>query len=136
MSEKEPEQILEKVFDLLRELENVKVKTEWPIPVLRDRQGKSIKDYTLKDWMQKCHEEDIEFFDRAKGECGFDKSPAVEISKVGCCYGDDRWFLIEEFCDMIHVRFSMIHQFGITPEEIAAGIARSNEKARERGLLD
>lgn len=33
MSEKEPEQILREVFDLLAQLEKVKVKVEWPIPV-------------------------------------------------------------------------------------------------------
>jgi hypothetical protein len=136
MSEtKEPEQIMRELFELLKQLEMVKIKTEWPVPVVRDRQGKLTKDYTLKDWMLKCHEEDLEFFDMAKHICGLDKSPAVEISKNGC-YGDDRWFLIEEFCDMIHVRFSMIHQFGITPEEIAAGICRSDKKAKERGLID
>lgn len=135
MSEKKSEQILGQIMDLLRELEKVKVKTEWPIPVVRDRQGKLTKDSTLKDWMLKCHEEDLEFLDRAKGVCGFDESPAVKISKYGC-YGDNRRFLIEEFCDMIHVRFSMIHQFGITPEEIATGIRKSNEKARERGLIE
>ncbi len=136
MSEtKEPEQIMRELFELLAQLEKCKVKTEWPIPVVRDGQGKPSRGYTLRGWMLKCHEEDLEFFDRAKNACGFDKSPAVEISKRGC-YGDDRFFLIEEFCDMIHVRFSMIHQFGITPDEIAAGIRRSNEKARERGCID
>jgi hypothetical protein len=136
MSEtKEPEQIMRELFELLKQLEMVKIKTEWPVPVVRDRQGKLTKDSTLKDWMLKCHEEDLEFLDRAKGVCGFDESPAVKISKYGC-YGDYRRFIIEEFCDMIHVRFSMIHQFGITPEEIAAGIHNSNEKARERGLID
>jgi hypothetical protein len=51
MSEKEPEQILEKMFDLLRELEKVKVKGERPIPIVKDRQGGLAKGLTLKDWL-------------------------------------------------------------------------------------
>jgi hypothetical protein len=136
MSEiKEPEQILREVFDLLAQLEKVKVKTEWPIPVVRDRQGKPSRDYALRDWMLKCHEEDLEFFDEAMGWCGFDEPPAAANGDIGHC-DEARQCLIEEFCDMIHVRFSMIHQFCITPEEIVAGIRRSNEKARERGMVD
>lgn len=136
MSEtKEPEQIMREVFQLLGQLEKIKVKTEWPIPVIRDRQGKSIRDYTLRDWMLKCYEEDLEFFNEAMGLCGFDEPPAAASGDFGH-YDEARRCLIEEFCDMIHVRFSMIHQFGITPEEIAAGIRRSNEKAMERGLID
>lgn len=136
MSEtKEPKQIMREVFQLLGQLEKIKVKTEWPIPVVRDRQGKPTRDHTLKDWMLKCHEEDLEFFNEAMGLCGFDEPPANASGDFGH-YDEARRCLIEEFCDMIHVRFSMIHQFGITPEEIAAGICRSNEKARERGLID
>jgi hypothetical protein len=131
---KEPEDAVRIIMDALQFLQDVKVKTEWPIPVVKDRAGKLTKDYTLKDWMLKCHEEDLEFLDRAKDVCGFDESPAVEISKHGC-YGDYRRFLIEEFCDMIHVRFSMIHQFGITPEEIEAGLHNSNVKSKERGCI-
>lgn len=44
--------------------------------------------------------------------------------------------VLEEACDQIHTIFSKLHQFCYTEEEIAAGIHRSNEKARERGLID
>jgi hypothetical protein len=44
--------------------------------------------------------------------------------------------ILEEACDQIHTIFSKLHQFGYSEDDIAAGIHRSNEKARERGLID
>jgi hypothetical protein len=130
MSEKEPEQILEQVFDLLRELEKVKVKTEWPIPVVRDRQGKLAKDYTLKDWYLKEQEELMEFYDAAMSQWGLDEEP------IGEPVGWNRKRILEEACDQIHTIFSKMYQCGYTEDDIVAGIRRSNEKAKERGLLD
>lgn len=131
MSEtKEPEQILEKVFELLRELENVKVKTEWPVPVIRDRQGKLAKDYTLKDWYLKEQEELMEFYDAAMSHWALDERPLGKAS-VG-----QRERILEEACDQIHTIFSKMYQFGYTEDDIAKGIRKSNEKAKERGLID
>jgi hypothetical protein len=132
MSEKEPEQILREVFDLLAQLEKAKVKTEWPIPVVRDRQGKLAKEYTLKDWFLKEQEEAAEALDVALGICGLDECP----SDLKWIRDEERAKYLEEACDQIHTIFSKLHQFGYTEEEIAAGIRRSNEKARERGLID
>jgi hypothetical protein len=129
---KEPEEAVRIIMDALQFLQDVKVEAEWPIPVVRDRQGKATKDYTLKDWMLKCHEEDLEFFDVAVGYCGIDDKP----SEMRELYPEERRRLVEEFCDAIHVRFSMVRQFGITIEEIEAGLHNSNVKARERGLID
>lgn len=133
MSEiKEPEQILREVFDLLAQLEKVKVKAEWPIPVIRDRQGKLAKDYTLKDWYLKDQEELAESLDRELAAWNLDVKPGdVHFMRDGLSEQ-----ILEEECDRIHTIFSKLHQFGYTEEEIAAGIHKSNEKARERGLID
>ena len=131
MSEtREPEQILEKVFDLLGELEKCKVKVERPIPIVRDRQGKLAKDYTLKDWYLKEQEELMEFYEASILHWILDEKP---LGKPSVC---QREKILEEACDQIHTIFSKLHQFGYNEEEIAAGIRRSNEKARERGLID
>ncbi len=129
---KEPEQILREVFDLLAQLEKVKAKAEWPTPVIRDRQGKLAKDYTLKDWYLKDQEELAESLDRELCVWNFDDKPG----DVHFTRDDFSEQILEEECDRIHTIFSKLHQFGYTEEEIAAGIHRSNEKARERGLID
>jgi hypothetical protein len=132
MSEKEPEQILREVFELLAQLEKAKVKTEWPIPVVWDRQGKLAKDYTLKEWYLKDQEELAESLDRELSVWNLDTKPGdVHFVRDGLCEQ-----ILEEECDRIHTIFSKLHQFGYTEEEIAEGIHKSNEKARERGLID
>jgi hypothetical protein len=129
---KEPEQILREVFDLLAQLEKAKVKTEWPIPVVWDRQGKLAKDYTLKEWYLKDQEELAESLDRELSVWNLDTKPGdVHFVRDGLCEQ-----ILEEECDRIHTIFSKLHQFGYTEEEIAEGIHKSNEKARERGLID
>lgn len=131
MSEKKPEQILGQIMDLLRELEKVKVKTEWPVPVVRDRQGKLTKDYTLKEWFLKDQEELAESLDRELSVWNLDTKPGdVHFVREGLCEQ-----ILEEECDRIHTIFSKLHQFGYTEEEIAEGIRRSNEKAKERGCI-
>lgn len=129
---KEPKQISREVFELLAQLEKVKVKAEWPIPVVRDRQGKLAKDYTLKDWYLKDQEELVESLDRELSVWNLDTKPGdVHFVRDGLSEQ-----ILEEECDRIHTIFSKLHQFGYTEEEIAAGIRRSNEKAKERGLID
>jgi 2-iminoacetate synthase ThiH len=105
---------------------------EWPIPVVRDRQGKLAKDYTVKDWYLKEQEEAAESLDIALGICGLDEQPF----HLGWIRDEERAKYLEEVCDEIHTRFSKLHCWGYTEEEISAGIHKSNEKARERGLID
>jgi hypothetical protein len=134
MSEiKEPEDAVRVIMDALQFLQDVKVKTEWPIPVVMDRQGKLAKDYTVKDWYLKMQEELAEALNEEISAWPLDGTAKCEalLWRGGLC---DR--ILEENCDMIHTIFSKLHQFGFTEDEIAAGIHRSNEKAKERGLID
>lgn len=130
---KEPEDAVRVIMDALQFLQDVKVKAEWPIPVIRDRQGKLAKDYTVKDWYLKMQEELAEALNEEISAWPLDGTPKREahLLRDGLC---DR--ILEENCDMIHTIFSKLHQFGYTEEEIAEGLHRSNEKARERGLID
>jgi hypothetical protein len=132
MSEiKEPEDAVRVIMDALQFLQDVKVKTEWPIPVVWDRQGKLAKDYTLKEWYLKDQEELAESLDRELSVWNLDTKPGdVHFVRDGLCEQ-----ILEEECDRIHTIFSKLHQFGYTEEEIAGGIRRSNEKARERGCI-
>lgn len=133
MSEKEPEQILEKVFDLLRDLEKCKVKVERPIPIVRDRQGRLAKDSTLKDWLQKLNEEVDELKNELLG--------AYVFNEILCCrdpgLNDCRKALIVgELCDVIEVLYSMANQMGIDGDMIQQGIYDTNKKLKERGCID
>lgn len=110
------------------------VKNEWPVPVVRDRQGRLAKDYTVKDWYLKEQEEAAEALDIAVRVCTLDEQPSAFTSRLVNA-GLWRKYL-EEACDQIHTIFSKLHQFGYTEEEIAEGIHKSNEKAKERGLIE
>jgi hypothetical protein len=129
---KEPEEAVRVIMDALQFLQDVKVKAEWPIPVRKDRQGKLASDYTLMDWYLKEQEELMEFYDAAMAHWLITEKPSYS---VGFSEGQ-RKRVLEEACDQIHTIFSKLHQFGFTEDEIAAGIHRSNEKAKERGLID
>jgi hypothetical protein len=131
---KEPEEAVRIMEDVLRFLANVKVKAELPIPVKKDRLGKATKDYTLRYWWLKEQEEFIEFYSAASKACSLDEMPS-EKNRTAQMYAN-REEILEEACDQIHTIFSKLHQFGYSEDDIAVGIRRSNEKARERGLID
>lgn len=132
MSEtKEPEQILEKVFELLRELENVKVKVERPIPIVRDRQGRLAKDFTLKGWLNKLNEE----VDELKGELLTIYVLDEDVLREYVPPEEKRKLIVGELCDVIEVLYSMANQMGIDGDMIQAGIHKTNEKLKERGCI-
>lgn len=57
MNEKQPEEIMRQVLQLEKELKTIKNRTERPIPVVRDRQGRLAKELTLKEWFAKIDED-------------------------------------------------------------------------------
>jgi hypothetical protein len=131
---KEPEEAVKVIMDALQFLQDVKVKAEWPIPVKKDRLGKATKDYTLRYWWLKEQEEFIEFYSAASKACSLDEMPS-EKNRTAQMHAN-REEILEEACDQIHTIFSKLHQFGYSKDDIAVGIHRSNEKAKERGLID
>lgn len=133
MSEtKEPEQILEKVFDLLRDLERCKVKAERPIPIVRDRQGRLVKDLTLKDWFCKLNEE----LDELKNELlGVYVLYNGHCSEANLPSYEERKRIVGELCDVIEVLYSMANQMGIDGDMIQQGIHDTNKKLKGRGCI-
>ncbi len=132
MSEKEPEQISEQVFDLLRDLEKCKVKVERPIPIVRDRQGKLAKDLTLKDWFNKINEELDELKNEITGWYVMDEV----LSQQTHPDLETKIDIVKELCDVIEVLYSMANQMGIDGDMIQKGIHDTNEKLKERGCID
>lgn len=133
MSEKEPEQIMREVFELLRELEKVKVKTERPIPIVRDRQGRLANDLTLKEWLNKGHEEIMELQDTFVGLCSLDDKPNRCKGLIGPKLQDA---IVGEACDVIEWVYSFMNQCGFTHEIMDGGTHKTNEKLKERGCID
>ena len=131
MSEKEPEQILEQVFDLLRDLERCKVKVERPIPIVQDRQGRLAKDATLKDWLNKINEEIDELKDELLSVYMLKDTP----SKCMELQAENKKLIVGELCDVIEVLYSMANQMGIDRDMIQQGIHKTNEKLKERGCI-
>ena len=131
MSEKEPEQILRGMFDLLAQLEKVKVKTERPIPIVRDRQGRLAKESKIKDWFAKINEEVDELKAEVQSYYGLENIPGGK----DCLYEIDKKNITGELCDVIEVLYSMANQMGIDGNMIQKGIHDTNEKLRGRGCI-
>jgi len=132
MSEKEPEQIMRELFELLRELEQVKVKVERPIPIVTDRQWRSAKDFPLKGWLNKINEEIDELKEEVLSVYTFDDVP----SKCREMREENKKLIVGELCDVIEVLYSMANQMGIDGDMIQQGIHDTNQKLKERGCID
>ena len=131
MSEKEPEQIMRKMFDLLEQLEKCKVKVERPIPIVKDRQGRLAKDATLKDWLNKINEEIDELKDELLSVYMLKDTP----SKCMEMQAENKKLIVGELCDVIEVLYSMANQMGIDGDVIQQGIHDTNKKLKGRGCI-
>jgi hypothetical protein len=132
MSEKEPEQI----FGELRALvdayaEAKKVSVVRPIPIVRDRQGRLVKDLTLKEWLAKLDEEVTELKAELLGSYVLeDKLINGNLNRV------KRRNIGGEMSDIIELLHNMGHQMGMDDEFWDAQTFETNKKMRERGLID
>ena len=129
MSEKE--QIMDKVIDLLRELE-ANVKDERPIPIVKDRRKGLVKDCTLKDWLQKLNEEVDELKDELLSVYTLEDVP----SKCREMREENKKLIVGELCDVIEVLYSMADSMTIDGDDIQDGIHNNNVKLKERGCID
>lgn len=132
MSEKEPEQIMRKMFDLLEQLEKCKVKVERPIPIVKDRQGRLAKDATLKDWFCKLNEEADELKYNIMEAYGLEDVPGSDADYLNA---GQKKLIVGELCDVIEVLYSMANQMGIDGDMIQQGIHDTNEKLKGRGCI-
>jgi hypothetical protein len=132
MSEKKPEQILEQIMDLLRDLEKCKVKAERPSPIVKDRQGRLAKDLTMKEWLNKGHEEIMELQDALANLCPLDDKPSRYKGIDDIELQDE---IVGEACDVVEWVYSFMNQFGFTPEVMSGGVHKTNKKLKERGCI-
>ena len=132
MSEKQPEEIMRQVLELEKELKQIKSRTERPIPVVRDRQGKLAKDLTLKEWLLKLNEEVDELKYEVMGGYYLNSFPGDDVDSLS---DRQKFLIVEELCDVIEVLYSMAKQMGIDGDMIQQGIHYTNEKLKERGCI-
>ena len=132
MNEKQPEEIMRQVLELEKEMKRIKSRTERPIPIVRDRQGKLAKDLTLKEWLLKLNEEVDELKYEVMGGYYLNSFPGDDVDSLS---DRQKFLIVEELCDVIEVLYSMAHQMGIDGDMIQQGIHYTNEKLKERGCI-
>ena len=75
----ETEKLITEIDERLERLAKIKVKAEnIPVPVVRDKYGRLVSDYSLKLWLLKLHEEVLEFEYELEHCCDIDDLPKNE----------------------------------------------------------
>lgn len=132
MTFEEAEKLLADIELKLDQLKELKITANnWPVPVMKDRNGKLTKDYTLKEWLMKLHEEVIEF-EHEISIFRLDSNPeraSYEISH------DTKMGIAGEACDTITVICGICRQFGITEEMLRKAMHDTYVKNKNRGYL-
>lgn len=106
------------IAELLRQSKWVGADSEGvrPLPVVKDGNGKLVKDYRFKDWFQKLHEELDEV--------------------IQAILANDNVSTAEELQDLITVATSMQERLGFDEEARNRLAMQVNEKNRKRGYLE
>ena len=131
MNEKQPEEIMRQILALEKELKQIKSRTERPIPVVRDRQGRLAKDLTLKEWFAKLDEEVNEV--KIAANAIYSALDVVPGRYEYAIFDSEKESIAEEMCDVIKVLYSMANQMGIDGDFIDKAMHECNEKTRRRG---
>jgi hypothetical protein len=129
---KEPEQFLREMHELVDKFAEAKrASVIRPVPIVRDRQGRLVKDLTLKEWLAKLDEEVTELKAELLGSYVLeDKLINGNLNRV------KRRNIGGEMSDIIELLHNMGHQMGMDDEFWDAQTFETNEKMRERGLID
>lgn len=129
---KQPEDAVRVIMDALRFLEQAKVKAERPIPVLKDKNGKLTKDYTVKEHLMKLHEEVLEFESEVQAFSKLDAKPR-DMKEL---YVENKAIIAGEACDIITVLYGICKQFGIDENFMDSVMHNTYIKNRDRGYFD
>ena len=132
MSEKEDEQILRDMHKLIDAYAKAKqASVVRPIPIVRDRQGRLVKDLTLKEWLSKLDEEVTELKAELLG------SYVLEDKLMnGNLDHSRRWNIGSEMADIVELLHNMGNQMQMDDVFWDDLTFETNEKMRWRGLLD
>lgn len=128
---KQPEEIMRQLLELEKELKTIKGRTERPIPIVRDRQGRLAKDLTLKEWFQKLNEEVDEV--KIVANAIYSALDVVPGRYEDVIFDYQKEDIAEEVCDVIKVLYSMTAQMGIDGDDLDEAMHKCNAKTRQRG---
>lgn len=129
---KKPEDAVRVIMNALAFLEQTKVKADnWPVPVIRDRNGKLTKDYSLKDWLIKLHEEVLEFENGVSAFCDLDQKPR----KMKELYTENKALIAGEACDVFTVICGICQQFEISEDMLQKSMHDTYIKNKARGYF-
>lgn len=129
---KKPEDAVRVIMDALAFLEKTKVKAVRPVPVLKDKYGRLTKDYTLKLWLLKLHEELLAFEFEVTSCCNLDDNP----KNYKEMYEENKALIAGEACDIITVLIGILSQFGIDDNYMDTAMIKTVEKNQGRGYFD
>jgi hypothetical protein len=132
MSEKEDEQILRDMHKLIDAYAKAKqASVVRPIPIVKDRQGRLVKDLTLKEWLAKLDEEVTELKAELLG------SYVLEDKLMnGNLDHSRRWNIGSEMADIVELLHNMGNQMQMDNVFWDGLTFETNEKMRGRGLID
>ena len=91
-----------------------------PRPVIRDKNDKLVKDYSIRDWYLKLQEEIFEVMEN------------VTDAETGL---SDKKSIAEEITDVITVCISWLEALGFDEEKRSEFFAAVNEKNEKRGYF-
>lgn len=129
----ETEKLITEIDERLERLARIRVKVEnIPVPVVRDKYGRHVSDYTLKLWLQKLHEEVLEFEHELGHCCNIDDLPR----NIKEQYVENKELIAGEACDIITVLYGICRQFGIDADFMGTAMCNTVEKNRGRGYFE
>ena len=99
-----------------------------PSPVVRDKNGKLIKDHSPKDFFLKLQEEIFEVIDAVNVKDIFDEDLSSDI------FPNDH--IAEEIADIITVCISQLEAMGFDEKKRSELFAKVNEKNKKRGYFE
>ena len=112
----------------LDEIKQIATENILPRPVVRDGNGKLIKDHTPKDFFLKLQEEIFEAIDAVNVKDIFDEDLSSDI------FPNDH--IAEEIADIITVCISQLEAMGFDEKKRSELFAQVNEKNKKRGYFE
>ena len=129
----ETEKLITEIDERLERLARIKVKAEnIPVPVVRDKYGRLVSDYSLKLWLLKLHEEVLEFEYELGHCCNIDDLP----KNLKELYDENKELIAGEACDIITVLYGICQAFGIDANFMGNMMYSTVEKNRGRGYME
>lgn len=123
--------VLRKIDSMISHLQRLKVKADvLPVPVDYDREGTSVKNYTVRQHFAKLNEEMDEFKNEVLSVATLDER--LSESRT---YYEDKARIVGKASDIMVKLWGICRLVGADDGFILAGVHNTNVKNRDRGYL-